>query len=981
MPGRLDLKKYCEPVFGAGSIAISLLFSAGLAFLIRQIYFDQAYPDLVVGDLAWSGTNKTVDYAMVAVFLAGFVLCLFLINACLHLFARKTTSGPSVGRKPGELGPNAKVLFIAAIPVGWCLGAFQLRPEYLFFSAGAFLLAVFLIAVYPHFRSGLDQDDIRDIYIATVLNVVFGILAFFSVLALLAYGAGISAGLNYVVPIIAIIVLLSALYFFSQSADDLKKRLIHVLYWLQLPMPFLLLVLIPSTDTPVRPKAIFYVALVAAMIISLYSWLRRYYRWLWTKQNEHHSIESGIVGSSMVSMLVFLLRTAPSPAGDDYHFGEWVLPWQQLYEFGKLPFADLNYPHGMLHLIHGFISWLFFDGSAASFGMAGIVLLVIVVAVNYFVLSMSFGSLAGLLMMVTFPYMRIHDQKLSFIAPTLLILMHPRMLDRVMVWIAVWVLSSLMLVCYSPSTGSAFVLATVPAAIWVMVRHRGEIRRYGMHLLTGATALLAMIILSPVGRILKGLLVFLLENSRIGTVANAIAWAPTFEGFVGLIWFPVICGIFSLVWLELPKAKSIGNEQGILLGITVLSFLLALIPYGFGRIGIGLSRPGEVTIWAVYFGLTLSILAMKRNFGVNYLLIVFPLIAASLFVLNEPEGFLDLNSLYDRANGTTRMMKQIDEDLDGKELVELKEALSKLLKPGETYLDLTNHSARYFYLGYPVPVLEGAFYNAPATKTQLRMLEQIKKDPPPVVLVEGANFYFDGGSASLRTPLLYRYFVLSYVPVKYGEYILLVKPDRAQLFQSDRNPAITRLPRDGTKMNVSIDEDGLSLLDHAFPADQLDWIPVSWGRSWKSLSPLLRPVAKVDWNRPVKIYDLIESAENGTFIVNGNYGRVIFDISQLGLSGSRAGYLSFDFRVSQSSQPGTVPALLISWKSADPAPQGNNRVLFYAWSSKILVPLGSNPRWLLSEGVSELEIGLWNCAGCTCSLENIEFYERNLAAM
>ena len=116
------------------------------------------------------------------------------------------------------------------------------------------------------------------------------------------------------------------------------------------------------------------------------------------------------------------------------------------------------------------------------------------------------------------------------------------------------------------------------------------------------------------------------------------------------------------------------------------------------------------------------------------------------------------------------------------QLIELREQLSRLLRPGETYLDLTNNSAHYFLLGYPVPVREANPYAAPAQRGQRRMLEQLAENRPPVVLahVEQSTILHDGGPPSLRTPLIYRYLVMSYVPIIRGKFIFFVEPKRAR---------------------------------------------------------------------------------------------------------------------------------------------------------------------------------------------------------
>ena len=90
------------------------------------------------------------------------------------------------------------------------------------------------------------------------------------------------------------------------------------------------------------------------------------------------------------------------------------------------------------------------------------------------------------------------------------------------------------------------------------------------------------------------------------------------------------------------------------------------------------------------------------------------------------------------------------------------------------------------------------------------------------------------------------------------------------------------------------------------------------------------------------------------------------------------GYLTFDFQLDGSSQQ-TYPELEVRWKTLDAAPDEKNLIKFFAENGKVLVPLDSYPRWLLSPGICELTIGLKNCQGCrTFWINDMFFLQRRL---
>ena len=251
------------------------------------------------------------------------------------------------------------------------------------------------------------------------------------------------------------------------------------------------------------------------------------------------------------------------------------------------------------------------------------------------------------------------------------------------------------------------------------------------------------------------------------------------------------------------------------------------------------------------------------------------------------------------------------------EIVELKRALDPLLGPGETYLDLTNRSAYYYYLDRPVPALYAANYVAATAGIQGRMLDQLREHRPRVVLI-GPAVVLDMAPASLRSYLLYREFATRYVTIRRGRFTLLVDPALAPEAGPPGGP------------------EQLALLDEAFPVGELHRLPASWGHSAAALAPGFRVVAAVGPGRLGPVAGAV-AGPRGTFTPTGPETELAYRIDDLGLDGRDADFLALDFDYVRT--PGSPAARVeVGW-DAD-GHRIDAALRFEAARSTLLVPLG-----------------------------------------
>jgi hypothetical protein len=388
-----------------------------------------------------------------------------------------------------------------------------------------------------------------------------------------------------------------------------------------------------------------------------------------------------------------------------------------------------------------------------------------------------------------------------------------------------------------------------------------------------------------------------------------------------------------------------------------LTFLVAS-KYTLGRIEPGyFTRPGAVSQLCVFFLIPLFAVLLCRREVLGRTVVMVAVLAAVMFSSLSPVSTgADALAIAARTV-SSRIVPAKERVVHGTDyglprigslvvtnpaafddLVALRDALRQYLRPGETFLDLTNASSLYYYLDLPVPALYSSDYVAANSWMQERMLARLSADPPPVVLAAPAE-QFDGGPVGLRSYLLYRYAVLNYAPVQCGKYTLLVRRDRI---------ALTRAPATQVAANAVVDS-----LKVVSAPDQLYWIPWAWGRSWSDLRPRFDVVAalpddtmQVRGAQPVAPGSRRYTKPNGVISITCPLPPDFRD-------GTAADFLHFAFHFAPS-HPSARALMQINWEYDDGST--SSPALFYMESGDAVMPLGAYPSWLLSKHLAKLKI-------------------------
>ena len=163
-----------------------------------------------------------------------------------------------------------------------------------------------------------------------------------------------------------------------------------------------------------------------------------------------------------------------------------------------------------------------------------------------------------------------------------------------------------------------------------------------------------------------------------------------------------------------------------------------------------------------------------------------------------------------------------------------------------------------------------------------------------------------------------------------------------------------------------------SLFHRAFAVSDFQKIPVSWGRSEKSLrSKMTMPVSLTGLSPTTSHV----SSFNGSHKIEGDDPQLSFDISALSVSGRNSGLLKFDFNCIEKTSESRVQ--IFWWGDERDGPFEASSVRFTAENGTLIVPLDASSWWLGLRQVKGLRFDLDNASACRAfSVENISLYRR-----
>ncbi|WP_020564246.1 hypothetical protein [Methylosarcina fibrata] len=1000
---------FTKPKVTPEDVTLSLLTGAGLSFLMVWDLYPclsdgQEYKDLVIGALTWVDYDKDREWKALNLLFAGFVIFSMGMLMLFHHLRKKDVSATWIGA--------VQQLFrLAWLPAVFWLGTALMRPDmpFLLLNVSGFLVLLFAFIALAFARNPetVSAGDVAEAGLSSVLILMLGV---FSVVAVIVAVTQFSIPLRLLLlnkgsGAIILAAVLAAIGFIcwntvrAGSLPRLKRGFHRSLLLLQITPPLLLFVLVSQYGFYQGSMIRLYQSsglIFTVCVLVLFSWhrlYRHYQRWLQAERSgQLLSYRDMLSPASLYPIAVytgcfFFSWATFSFAIDDFHIGEQLLPWQQIVDFGKLPYFDFAPIHGLMALAYGGLNAWFYDGTVATFPQAMLLLTALFIGLSFWSIYSFQGPWPALLLS---PLLGIAPNRLLCLVPVLLLF--SRLLSgnrRVAAWLPLWLLFALLSVLYNVPVGAGLILGSLPLVLyrgWLdFSDNKAWIKFF---LLLASASVPGIVLVTPLRHIAGGFLHFILDNASTNTAANGvgilqmdlrphdIGFAATqFQWvFLKLSWIIFIIGAVTLLLRTLVEQNRRPEPRYIVLLALIpltffvigkwsmerispgdfiyrdgalsflsLTFFLPLLQGGFGTES---TRSRRHLALALIIGITTSVAGVTLDYRA---LLVNPTVT---------EAIDDKNSLVSgKEIGLPRLGKLFADPQRIEDLQSLRKAIALYLEPGETFLDLSNRSALYYYLDLPVPVVYSADYVAANTKSLGRMIEQIKENPPPLALI-APRLVYDGGPASLRSYLLYKELVSSYVPRVIGKYTFLIRADRI-----------------GTADRKTLPE-SLDILDPVFRAGDLQAIPNAWGRSWRQLKDRFTTIRPM---KPTAIYHFTRT-ETGVYRPTGDDPYFMFDISPYPLAGKEADFLLIDYACARNPAA-PEPILELYWNTEND-PQSEKTVLrFFGSGKKALIPMGAQPRWLLAERIVSFRLDLLDPNSCReLRLNSVELLKLNARA-
>jgi len=764
---------------GAVIAALGLAFHAG---------GPEPHPAPVVGELTFSGAGKGGDFLFVWLFAAGTLGGFAAISFCRRLVADHSETRDCFHEY------LAYALLPAAI---WCasqiLGKPFSGPPYfadlslLYLSA---VLILLLLGASVAWRSGpLGAGRFPENLAAAVGAPV---LAGLSVIC-----AATAAARLFLLPemmsgrIVGAIaagafLLVCAATFLVLTGRASERTLVRIFAVSQfgLPLALFALVLPPAGeglpwDRTAPLTAAFLAPLVLAALFG-YAALIRCWR----------GTGPALPVMSVAAIAIFVLfgDGRPTPYGMDnpldyYHHGEWLIPWQQWAEFGKLPYIDYSPSHGLVDYLSGMLNDVLLDGTLAGFPQTR----QLVRGATALAAAVALGRLAGpvpaLLGLLLFPVTGRYPILIAVFCG-LVFLTGRGLQSRPLGWLWCYLCSGTALVLLAPGPGAMAVIALAPLAlVHLWTAGRRSPRTLGLSAVAVLVLAGGLILLGP-GEVILAQIRFMLENRPLYGAVHGLDWAhslardwPVNGAYWELarnLWLPATLLLLTAGTIRLWQRRSDlagalrEDRLATFAGVSGL-FLLLVIPHTIGRIDAGgPSRAGALSV----FALALLCLPLASAAGMRARAGVVVGLVAVLGMLGPAFGHrLSVAELLSVPNAT-RAPQPGEQAIDGAasglpsvgrtvvpealvtRMVPLKAALDTWLRPGETYLDLSNANAQYFYSGRAVPIESGAVLTLPADGMQRRSVARLRETPPPVLLLGTLPSGAGPFTLPLRAPIL-----------------------------------------------------------------------------------------------------------------------------------------------------------------------------------------------------------------------------------
>lgn len=722
-------------------------------------------------------------------------------------------------------------------------------------------------------------------------------------------------------------------------------------------------------------KNLLYLVVGSLILLSAYDIFKRF-----MQSKEQKELSLALLSPFPLAAILILTFLSGSAmlhvSGDDYHFGEKLLPFYMMSKYHIIPYADYAMAHGFIDVLPSIGSSLFLDGAASTLNEGNRIVRALIVIGSFLAAYRYIGLLSAFLLslfiipigmwyfiaiVMSLMIMRVKEEKLGI----------------------AFFLIAMCLFFLAPGQGAVFIIAILPLVLYRVWKSRsilGNVKSLTIPLVTLLLLVLAMpwildMTLAAIG--------YVLENGPVNFQAYGIAWHHSWNSArtinSSLAVYEIIrtswafIAIFVLVFWLLGYYK--GRKEAFFYALFAVIFVLIMHKYSMGRIDpFGLSRSGimsRVTIPLLFLSVYFLSFSKEKfaHFALFFTLwigmlapayVPSPIVKAKPVIPHLPVltkgSDLNITNLGNAITDRTHLTR----------ILAIKKITDQFLDKNETFVDITSRGGLYFYLDRRMPI-EAVPYNQPHSKMQQRSVNRLASNPPPMALLKADNINHDGGPVSIRAHLLYRWTMDNYIPIMINNIMIGVHKNEIERF-NQRFPETT-LP--------TTEEEQLLLWNQIFLQKDLRALPSSWGDSKKSLQEKMTLV-KAFGSVP-KDYHHIQITHEGAYQSTGADPFVVYDISDFNISGKQAGILSFDVKCKNSDDG--KPVLQVFYSTEANPFEEKTSARFAAHNGHVMVPLDAMPRWYLAKQIKKIRIDIQNPNKCSLfTIQNVSLNQRILNA-
>ena len=182
--------------------------------------------------------------------------------------------------------------------------------------------------------------------------------------------------------------------------------------------------------------------------------------------------EKYVIGA-ITPILIFVYHSfsaAPMFAQpDQHHHGEQMIPWNQVFVHGQSLYDEYTPVSGLFPYVNGFIQHILLDGTITDYAPAISITTVIFCTITMYLIYKHVGGSYATAFAVLFALPSYNRQYM--VLPVLLLLTLPVLLKKQNLWLQVWIIACFLSGLYYPLYGVGLLIGTLPLGIYQLITY------------------------------------------------------------------------------------------------------------------------------------------------------------------------------------------------------------------------------------------------------------------------------------------------------------------------------------------------------------------------------------------------------------------------------------------------------------------------------------------------------------------------------